>query len=231
MNRTTLVDVLARILSPVVFACAFACGSDNPAITDLFCSGNCSCTGSLCNCAKGGTCSLGPTSAEGGALDAAGGSTTGAPNGVTYHCDAQNTCSLNCGTGCISTCDGQSTCTGSCGSGCTSSCAGTSNCTLATGTNSQVTCSGGSSCQVSLDTASKLSCTGESNCTIQCPQGGCTAECQGSAACTIQCGGTTPCSIECNGAKSQECAAGTQCTGVCPKTGDDGGPSTGDGGP
>jgi hypothetical protein len=223
MSRTIL---LVRSISPLVLACVFACSSENPAISELFCTGNCSCTGSVCDCAKGGTCSLGPTSAEGGMVPGeAGASTAGVPNGVTYHCDAQNTCNLNCGSGCTSTCDGQSTCTGSCGSGCISICAGTSSCTLATGTNSQVTCEGGSTCQVTLDTASKLSCSGDSNCTIQCPQGGCTAECQGSATCTIQCGGSTPCSIECNGTKMQDCSAGSQCTGVCPKPGDDGGRS------
>jgi hypothetical protein len=82
-----------------------------------------------------------------------------------------------------------------------------------------VTCGGGSTCTVSLDTGSKLSCQGESTCRIDCPKGGCTADCTGSAGCTVVCGGTTACAIECNGMKMQDCAAGTTCGGACPKMG------------
>jgi hypothetical protein len=82
-----------------------------------------------------------------------------------------------------------------------------------------VTCAGGSTCKLNLDTGSTVICQGDSTCTIDCPKGGCTAECAGSTSCAVSCGGTTACTIACNGMKTQECPAGTTCNGVCPKMG------------
>ena len=222
MDRSNVIAALARTFSLFVIVGVFDCGSDSPAVLDVTCTGNCACSGNTCSCASMGTCSLGPavdgssTAADGGA------STTVPPNDITYHCDSKNQCSLTCGSGCTSTCDGQSVCAGSCGSNCTSTCGGTSDCTLATGINSQVTCEGGSACKVMLDTGSTITCKGDSSCTVDCPKGGCVAECAGAATCTIRCGGTAACSIDCNGMKAQDCAAGSECTGVCAKSDDAG---------
>jgi hypothetical protein len=220
MNHSIVISSLARTLLPFVVAGVFDCGSTSAAVADVTCTGNCSCSGNTCTCASSGTCSLGPpgTTIDGSTME--GGASTGVPpNNVTYNCASKNQCTLTCGSGCTSTCDGQSVCVGSCGSNCTSSCAGTSSCTLAAGVNSQVTCAGGSACKVTLDTGSTITCQGDSSCIVDCPKGGCTAECAGAATCTIRCGGTTACSIDCNGMKAQDCAAGSECSGVCPKTG------------
>jgi hypothetical protein len=195
----------------VLFATAIAvsCGSSEAeSLFDPNCTGNCSCSGTTCTCQSGGSCSLGPSVPDGGAGDAAVGISP--PNGVTYHCDSQNQCNLNCGTGCTSTCDGQSTCSGSCSSNCTSSCAGTSDCTL-----SSVVCEGSSDCKLTLDDRSTVTCRGDSTCHIVCPHGGCTAECAGSTLCTIACGGGAKCIIQCNGMTIEECAAASTCSGVC----------------
>ena len=77
-----------------------------------------------------------------------------------------------------------------------------------------------------LDTGSRLTCRGDSKCTIDCPMGGCTAECGGSAACTVKCGGATACKMECNGTRMQDCPSGMTCNGVCA-----GGQGGGDAGP
>jgi hypothetical protein len=74
-----------------------------------------------------------------------------------------------------------------------------------------VTCGGGSDCAVTLGEGSTLACQGNSKCTIQCPQGGCKADCQGSAGCTIVCGAAKACTFTCNGQKTEDCAAGTTC--------------------
>jgi hypothetical protein len=189
------------------------CGEDDAPIPagTATCSGDCECVGDTCKCRTGGTCTFG---AEVGADGGDGGAAAPADN-VTYQCESKNTCDATCGTNCTTTCEGQSTCVGSCESNCTSTCGGTSTCTLETGVNSNVTCTGGSDCTVTLDTGSKLTCEGNSKCTIKCPQGGCTAECGGSAGCRVECGGTTACAITCNGQKSDECAAGSTCESAC----------------
>ena len=196
-----------------------ACGSnDDTPFSPIACTGACACSASTCTCTKGGTCTLGGTS-QGKAPDAGddgGAIVAGAPpSDVSYHCDSKNNCDLTCGTGCTNTCDGQSVCAGSCGSNCTSKCGGTSDCTLSTGTNSTVTCDGGSKCNVVLDPGSTLSCQGNSTCTIQCPKGGCTADCTGSTGCTVDCGAGAPCHVQCNGKDVAECAPLAHCDGAC----------------
>jgi hypothetical protein len=80
-----------------------------------------------------------------------------------------------------------------------------------------VDCSGGSECTLTVDTGTTVNCGGNSTCTIRCPKGDCTAECSGSTSCSVECGGTLPCHISCGGGRTQECAAGTTCEGVCDK--------------
>ncbi len=158
----------------VAVAVAVSCGSSEAEnLFDPNCTGDCSCSGTTCTCQSGGSCSLGPTGPpDGGTSGDAAVVGISPPNGVTYLCDSQNQCNLNCGTGCTSTCDGMSTCSGSCSSNCTSSCAGTSDCTLSTGVDSNVICEGGSDCKVTLDDRSTVTCRGDSTCHIVCPRGG-----------------------------------------------------------
>lgn len=190
------------------------CGGDSETANgSAICTGDCECSGNTCSCKAGGACTFGPVTGDAGVGDAS--SAPVLPNDVTYHCDSQNQCDLTCGTGCTSTCAGSSACVGTCTDNCTSSCTGTSQCTLETGTNSEVTCAGGSDCTVTLDTDSTVTCGGNSACAIDCPKGGCTAECAGSTSCTVECGGTVACHIDCNGIRSQDCAAGSTCAGVC----------------
>jgi hypothetical protein len=218
----------------IVAGISVGCGDDPPPINNTAsCVGDCECTGDTCTCKQGGNCTFGPTGgtgADGGLID--GGAAP--PDNVTYHCDAKGTCEAACGTGCTTTCEGQSTCNSTCESNCTATCNGTSECNIDTGTNSTVTCGGGSDCAVELGEGSKLECQGNSTCTIKCPQGGCTAECAGSAGCSIECGAAKACTITCNGQKSEDCAAGTTCAGTCGNsTGGDAGedPSKKDAGP
>ena len=221
MNRSDTLDVLVEVFLGFAIAVIAGCGNVNKAGLPT-CTGACSCTESTCSCQSGGNCTFGPpmeSMGGGGIADGAAPPSTELPNDVTYTCAEKNQCDLTCGSGCTSTCDGRSTCAGTCTSNCTSSCAGTSDCTLTTGTNSEVTCAGGSTCKVSLDTGSTLTCQGESTCNLDCPKGGCTAECAGAANCTVVCGGSTPCRIQCNGMTTQDCAAGTMCRGVCPRMG------------
>jgi hypothetical protein len=214
----------------IALATTLGCGGSGRRPQPPTCSGDCSCIETTCTCQAGGTCSFGGPATgsdgdgDGGTASSGMTGTTAPPDDVTYHCDTKNECDLTCGTGCTATCDGRSTCAGSCSANCTSSCAGTSQCTLTTGVNSEVTCAGGSTCQLTLDTGSTIKCQGDSTCNINCPKGGCAAECAGSAGCTVVCGGTEACTIECNGTKVQDCPSGSTCNGVCT------GPPSGDGG-
>lgn len=202
---------------------AIGCGSDGEeAVTaNGACSGDCECSGTVCTCRQGGTCTFGATGVGSGEAGADGGAVA-PPDGVTYKCESKNTCDATCGSNCTTSCAGQSTCTGSCEENCTSTCTGTSTCNLDTGANSKVTCGGGSTCDLELGTGSTVDCQGNTTCKVSCPAGGCTIQCSGSATCSLVCGAkvdggeggaATPCKIDCGGKGSVDCAPGTTCAG------------------
>src|SRR5688572_12188587 len=109
-DRTILFGSIAAL--SLVAGISVGCGDDPPPIQNTAsCVGDCVCTGDTCTCEQGGKCTFGPTGGgtagvDGGDVD---GGTSGAPDNVTYHCDAKGTCEAACGTGCTTTCEGQST--------------------------------------------------------------------------------------------------------------------------
>jgi hypothetical protein len=68
---------------------------------------------------------------------------------------------------------------------------------------------------VQVDTGSTVACSGNSDCTIECPNGGCIADCTGSAGCTVVCGESADCTVRCNGGGTRKCAAGSTCSKPC----------------
>jgi hypothetical protein len=198
--RTTFVVLSLTTLAFGVFATA-SCGSDEtpPPSNNAACTGDCTCVGDTCTCQAGGTCVFGAgtssATVDGGGGDGGGGGTSTAPSNVNIKCESKNTCNTTCTTNCDTSCAGQSTCN------------------VEAGTNSTIGCQGGSTCNVTLGEGSTAQCGGNSTCTIKCPKGGCPISCQGSAGCTLECGGTVKCTIDCGGNKTEDCAAGTTCTG------------------
>src|SRR5688572_5503463 len=126
-DRSILFGSIATL--SLVVGISVGCGGDEapPIQNTASCVGDCECTGDTCTCKQGGTCTFGPTGGGTAGVDG-GDAGTGAPDNVTYHCDAKGTCEAACGTGCTTTCGGQSTCNATCESNCTATCTGTSEC-------------------------------------------------------------------------------------------------------
>ncbi|MFO0673082.1 MAG: hypothetical protein U0235_26285 [Polyangiaceae bacterium] len=174
--------------------------------------GGCECDGGQCGCAAGQTCNFGQV--DGG---------DGGTSNTVYDCNSNNTCNVQCTSGCTTSCAGSSSCNQTCQSGCTSTCAGGAICAIEAGVDSGITCTGGASCNVDLGASSTLTCAGNTTCNVKCPSTGCTLNCSDHAAkCTFTCGegdggadggaGDAGCPYTCTAGSTRICPVGSTCT-------------------
>ncbi|MFO0693920.1 MAG: hypothetical protein U0230_10225 [Polyangiales bacterium] len=108
-----------------------ACGSESTTPPPV-------CTGASCSCNSGGSCAFTPNTCGGDA----------------------GSCTLNC--------NAQTTCSGECGASCSFSCASGSTCDVTVGPSASVDCTGNSTCHIACTGSCSMSCSTGSTCLLRC---------------------------------------------------------------